>query len=336
MFVAENVYDVAKPVHIWSHLLGLTAFSIKRNKHIFKAHTTFIDSICIIVSTVWGLAICVLFLLSFENVWNASMISISDVYMKSMFLVALSFVIVAMMTNWWTFLSRKHFAITLNLLSDVDEELARLKVPVDLNRQKQIALAFVVFANVLTVVFMLFAHLIVRLQKHRSPKFFLFISLSMTAQQSIFIIFQYTFQMMAVKRRYQKINWFLKHRFWILFSANVDGGNDALNAVASLHDKLVDVSESLNLCYGFPVSKNKFLRISFLTNFHQLMATVANSFGYATLCSYSLIRLFMQTVPAPALVCLNTFFWGALFWVMTYCVAHIGHFTTQEVRVIKI
>lgn len=134
MFVAENVYDVAKPVHIWSHLLGLTAFSIKRNKQIFKAHTTVIDSICIIVSTVWGLVICVLFLLSFENVWNASMISISDVYMKSMFLVALSFVIVAMMTNWWTFLSRKHFATTLNLLSDVDEELARLKVPVDLNR----------------------------------------------------------------------------------------------------------------------------------------------------------------------------------------------------------
>lgn len=69
--------------------------------------------------------------------------------------------------------------------------------------------------------------------------------------------------MMAVKRRYQKINWFLKHKFWSLFSANVDGGNEALNAVASLHDKLVDVSESLNLCYGFPVSKLKVLRIRF-------------------------------------------------------------------------
>lgn len=256
----ENVYDVAKPIHVWSQLIGLTSFSIRKENQTFKAHSTPFNVFCITVSTVCGTATAALFLFNFENRWNSSLVSISEVYTKSMFFVVLTFVVVSAVNNWWTFLARKRFANTLNLLHEVDEELMRLKLPVNFKRQKQIALLFVASVNLLTIVLMLVAELIRKKQKDRPRNLFLHVSLIMTVQQCIFIYFHFFFQMLAVKQRYQKINLFLRQNFLVSIRTNVERVNVALNTTASLHDKLVDVSESINRCYGIPVRQSAHLK----------------------------------------------------------------------------
>lgn len=259
-FGAENIYEVAKPIHIWSQLLGLTSFAIRKRKNVFEAYTTVFSLICLTISTIWSLTVATSFLVSFENMWNVDLMPKSEVYSQSLFMVVVAFVFISIVTNWWTFLARKHFATALSLLQEVDEEFKRLKVSVNLKRQKKFVLLFVLSIKVITVGLMGLAFYVIREKKSRTPKSFVFISLWITAQQCILVIFQFIFQVLAVKKRYQRINLLLKE---ISFVKDVNYTNHVINSLASMHDKLVDVSESINRSYGFPVSRNKNLKLEF-------------------------------------------------------------------------
>lgn len=76
----------------------------------------------------------------------------------------------------------------------------------------------------------------------------------MLMEQSVFLNFQFIFVMLAVKLRYKLINSFLEEKFLTLPIKDVKDGNQKLNAAALIHDKLVDITNIINRCYGVPVS----------------------------------------------------------------------------------
>lgn len=70
-------------------------------------------------------------------------------------------------------------------------------------------------------------------------------------ETNVLFVFQFTFWIWALKLRNHKINVHLRDNF---SHVNGNRSSENLNRIAILHDKLVDVSELINRCYGMLVS----------------------------------------------------------------------------------
>lgn len=58
----------------------------------------------------------------------------------------------------------------------------------------------------------------------------------------------------------------------------------------------------------------------------------AINFGYITLSTFSLFKVWLALGTQAIMVGLNTLIWGCFYAFMIYCVVHMGHFTKKEVR----
>lgn len=92
----------------------------------------------------------------------------------------------------------------------------------------------------------------------------LFATLFVFLAMNLLLSSHFCFWMWAVKLRYQKVNSFLIEKFITsFFYDHAEEENKNIKKAASIHDKLVDVSECINRCYGFPVSKFVYLEVDF-------------------------------------------------------------------------
>lgn len=255
-FKADDIYSVAKPFHICSQLIGLTSFSISNKNGIYVASVTLCNIVCIMFSSIWSGTIAYRCITDLDAMWRINTNLISEVFEKSMICVVFAFLITSMISNWWIFAARKNFANILNTLMEVDEEFASMKIHINFRRHKQVIFLFVCCSKVLATFFDLVTFIIGRNTNlfYMSPLFL--ISVIIFIETNIFTVYQFTFWMWSVKLRYEKINFHLRESFLFENLHNLLDGNEKLNKIAALHDKLVDVTETINSCYGFPVRLN--------------------------------------------------------------------------------
>lgn len=188
------------------------------------------------------------------KVWTVNRVHISEVFENSMFCVLLSFLMTSVLFSWWTFGMRKHFARVLNLLLKVDQILLEMEISIDLKRHKKAILFFAVFVKSFTIVSIYATYAVGVYSDIYKVHLLLLIAMFLCVEMAIFAIYHYTFWIWALQIRYEKVNLYLKENFLKSANDNVKKGNEKLCRSALVHDKLVDVSEGINRCYGVPVA----------------------------------------------------------------------------------
>lgn len=196
-------------------------------------------------------AFAYLFIDNRRKVWEINTLSIFKLYENSFFCVLLTYILCTILITWWTFSKRKYFVRALNLLLEVDKKLAMMNVTIDQKRHKKIVLLFIVFIKCVTVLSLCLAKLVGKTTDQFRVNLFLMIPMYVCVETNVLFVFHSTFWMWAVKLRYRKINVHLRDNFSTI--ENENRRNENLNQIAVLHDKLVDVSELINRCYGTPV-----------------------------------------------------------------------------------
>lgn len=63
---------------------------------------------------------------------------------------------------------------------------------------------------------------------------------------------------------------------------------------------------------------------------------MAVNFGYITLSTFSLFKVWLALGTQAIMVGLNTLIWGCFYAFMIYSIVHMGHFTKKEVFMVKI
>lgn len=246
----DNLYDVAKPLHVFSQLLGVSPFTIQEENQIFVSRSKFINLFCILFLIARNL---VTYVLIFHGIlWEKSEVKPSQIYSSSLLVLVFSCMTVSLIVISWSFAMRKHFVKILNQMLEIDNELAELKLPINFKRQKiliRVTIAVIlVYSGLLPLMFIN--------DKKLNLIDFLVLSLICfsTLEDMVFVI-PFTLLMSSVKLRYKQINLFLQINFLDLANGKIQDGKDKLIKAASLHDKLVDVSQTMNQCFGLTVSQ---------------------------------------------------------------------------------
>lgn len=247
----ENINTVFRPLHLYSRLFGLTAFSIKMKNDVFVQQTNSFNIFCFTFSTFWNFAMTAIYITHFNNMYDPILLS-SEVFETTMFLLSALFLVITIVINWWSFLSQKYFPGILNSLLEVDKILADIGSPVNVKQHKQKMIFTVIFVNVFIVcaTYLLDSG---KMKENCSINYLISITTFMYLGLNVVVIFHYIFWIWSIKLRYQKINSYLIKN---LLSPIKHGINLNIIISAKLHEKLVDASESINRCYGVPVMLN--------------------------------------------------------------------------------
>lgn len=258
---ADDIYEVFKKLHIWSKLVGLTSFSVKIQDGEFVGFKTCFNFLCILLSTFWNLAIGVgsyqYFKVAFEasNVYNAD-----NAFEKFSYFLTLGLYIFSNLSScWWIFFKQKDFCDILNGIREVDDKLKQLKFPIDLKKHKKFVLIFIVTLKLLICLIAYGSYEAEVELKFFEPNFLFFINMCFITDVAFLTGVQFVLWLVAVKLRYQKINCCLEN---VVIAAKLeqdeDEGPKIITEVARLHEKLAEVSEAINRCFGYPVRKSNF------------------------------------------------------------------------------
>lgn len=253
-FKADNVYDVAEPLHICSQLIGLTSFSIQIQNQNFVARVKCLNLLSILLTTVWVSIFTTWLINNLQNMWDSNFVSLSEVYENSMTCVTLGFLCALTISNWWLFFARHHFSRTLNLVQEVDNELKEMKVSVNFKSHKKVVLFFILVTKVTALCEFVIINSHLTDDTRNRTNWFITIFLFVSTEINVFTLTHFTFWMCVVHSRFKKINLFVEEKFLKSVIESTEDGNEKLRKVAYLHDKLVDATESINRCYGVPVS----------------------------------------------------------------------------------
>lgn len=252
-FKADDIYSVAQAFHLGSKSIGLTAFSIERKNGKFVARRSLWNVMCILISTIWSITAGIFFIKDFGKVTDKFSVVEPNVFEKSVYVVLVGFFMISTLSNWWIFFSGKQFCKILNLLKEVDDDLEEMKVPVNLRKHKKFVATFVAttITSIVACVFLTY-QFDPSSGLFESP-IFVITSMCFLIELGIFTFFHFIFMVWAVRFRYEKINLFLQQNF---FNEKIfaQEENEKLVRVAELHDKLAEVSECINHCYGISVS----------------------------------------------------------------------------------
>lgn len=250
-FKAENLYEVVKPLHLYSRMFGLTSFSVGVSKHKIDVSLNLLSVFCVLYPTIWSLSTIGLFFLVKDEAAQLEGYWVSNIFEIGIYCFSFGFTLTMNLDNWWSFFSRKQFSDLLNVFKEVDEELSRNKSSINYVQHKKIVLIVIIGVNALALLMISSTALYIWSCKLSFTYFVWVFSLTIFVIQNIFVIFHFLFWIWAVKIRYQKINFFLNENF---LKNEVINGENKLNVAAVLHDKLVDTSELINQCYGVPVN----------------------------------------------------------------------------------
>lgn len=260
-FEASNVYEAGKPLHKFSGFLGLTSFTLKQRDGIFIAQKTIFSYACVILYSVWSATFIIFFMMiDLREIWGQDDIFISEIQEKTIIFTIATSLLISATINWWMFLNRNKFPRIFKLLLNIDEELVKLNVALDHKTHKKRVIFSIAIVQCLTLLFVFLSHLNAsRRDDYHTDGYSLF-SMCYFIEFQAFIFLQFIFLIWTVKLRLEKLNIFLRKSLSKVLTESAIDENINLNQVAKLHDKLVDVSEAINRCYGFPV-RDKFIEV---------------------------------------------------------------------------
>lgn len=257
---AENFCESTRPLHFFSKIIGLTSFSIELQKGKFKVFTTVFNMCCILFPTVWCIFACIYSIHSLDIIEeHLERLNVSEVFEKSVIFIMLGFLFITILSNWWIFAMKSYFEVIFDTLKEVDDELEVLKVSVNFRRHKLLTFVLIVTIKVLVLANVLVSyHIVMAYKQHFLLWCAALATMIIYMESGIFTFYHFMFFMWSVKLRYENINLFIKKHFIDTKSISERDGNDNLHKTSVLHDKLVDISECLNRCYGVPVSYGRF------------------------------------------------------------------------------
>lgn len=251
---AFNIYDVIKPLHFNSKLIGLAAFNIRERNGKFEASTTFFNWICLSFMTSLYIAMIIMMATNLEDIkFENQELLRSEVLLQAFATVSFAYFVILTFSSWWYFAHQKHFASLITTLHDVDGELCLLRVPIDFRNQKLFVLGFVCWIKIAIVILAYLNIFTVNLRFNKDHKTLTWLALCLSLDLSVHSSVHFTFWMWSVKMRYGRVNLFLQRNFLNPLTGRVFDGKALLVKAAQVHDKLVDCSEIINRCYGFPV-----------------------------------------------------------------------------------
>lgn len=211
---------------------------------------------CLLIPTIWCVFACVFSIYSLDVIEeHLERLNVSEVFEKSVIFLMLGFLFITILSNWWIFAFKKNFEVIFDTLKEVDDELETLKVPVNFRRHKMLTFVLIATIKVLVSANVLVSyHIVTNYMRHFQLWCAALATMIIYMESSIFTFYHFMFFMWSVKVRYENVNLFIKRQFIDTKSVSERDGNENLHKASVLHDKLVDISECINRCYGVPVS----------------------------------------------------------------------------------
>lgn len=255
---ASNVYDVIKPIHFCSQVIGLASFSIKKDsRQLYRGSVTLYNVVCLIISTVWSLFTFVR-LVSFNAVWILNRKYLSEFFETCLVSVICFNIVIMVFIIWWLFFIKEKLITLLQSIHDVDEALDKLNVPINHCKHKKFLFVYVIALKIINFAGGVSTFLMSKITNFYKLTFIM--SLADFIGNEYYSVFcsQAIFFLWAVRIRYQNINQYLM-KVYARKVSNEFSRKDVedLKQVARLHDKLVDLAQDLSFCYGVAVSLHK-------------------------------------------------------------------------------
>lgn len=248
---AEDIYSVALPLHIYSKSIGLTSFSITREGDAFKGSATFFSILSTILSTLWSFAMGAVFIIQIKRFDTLDIAVAPNSLEKTVLYITIVFFFVSCSANWSMFFGRRVFCEILTILKATDVGLSDLIFAVNLRKHKKVILASVFFIKALITLSVYATYRVDIALGIFQPMLLIFFSMCFVMEIGFLTMFQYIFLILAVKLRYTRINTALKNEL-DTFKGMKSQASKFLK-IATLHDRLVEVSELINRFYSYPV-----------------------------------------------------------------------------------
>jgi hypothetical protein len=255
---AENIFDVARPLHRISRCFGLTAFAIHKNEgRVWKARITLLNFIGVLVLSAYLLSLSVYFVIHFDKLmfFDELKIKITKVIRIATILVTVTFILTTAIISVITLITRHSIVRVFNIIAEFDEEI--LNLGIRHNHKKDKILVISIFAGwtlfsssaIITSIYLnkLFDGF------HVDP--ILFLSIVFCINSVLLFEFQFISVLVSIKVRFRELNRFL----WLNFNSTSPYQDDRtkikiLNMTARLHEMLVFASEAVNEGFGVAVS----------------------------------------------------------------------------------
>lgn len=251
---AFDIYDVAQPLHICSQIIGLTSFKISKKNGSFHSSLNWFNILSIGLTTLLNSTFTILVVFTDIGKWEVRQFTTTEIFEDIMSGVIFSFLVVTIISNLWTFAMRKDFSRIFALIYEIDEELAKLKYSVNFKRHKKIIIGFVGLSEFLLIYIMITSYIIQISSGYFRMDLTLMFVICVAVEHNVFLIFHMVFMMITVRMRYEKVNDFLTEMHRSINVTDLKKKVEELNKASLLHDKLADVVERINKCYGLPVS----------------------------------------------------------------------------------
>lgn len=209
---------------------------------------------------IWDIASLFLFFGFQEMSWNFLPVKVKKSFQNGMSVLMISYCLMIIVINIWTFHYRRRLIRALNFLIEIDSRLIKLNVDkINFKIQKCILYSLVGLMAFMTglcfyIVYKTYLSQLYPIYEYTSVYgAVLTVSLIRCVELYVMIHLQFILFIWTIKSRYHKINSLLKQNIHHI-PKEYKELDDKLIELAKLHDKLVDVTESINKFYGFPVS----------------------------------------------------------------------------------
>lgn len=245
-----NVLSVMKPLQFLSQMFGLTSFSIQSDKtHGYRCNVSTFNVVILVLSTCWYIH-GIYFVTAAKEFYETDGDNGLSRFIGSCVSVILDANCVTMIFSiWWFFIIKSKFVPIFNGFDEVDDVLKSLGSQVDHAKHRRYLCYTLAFLNIFLTTVTISAYLSAYFNNFYKPSIFTSIAEFIAFQYIYLLLVHFNFFMLSVRGRYQHINGLLKNA---AKNENID--IEFYQKLAILHDKLVDISEKVNFCFGIPVS----------------------------------------------------------------------------------
>lgn len=248
-----NILSVLKPLHFFLQIFGLTSFSIRSDPtHGYKCNVSVYNVFILVLSTCWHLY-GIYYVSSVDSVWEIEGNgNESEIVNNGVSAVLVLNCAITTFSIWWFFTMKSKFVPILKDIDEVDNVLTSLHSPTEHAKHRQILCIALILQNIIITSLTGGSFLSAYCTDFYKPNIFTSISEFVAFQYIYLLLVYFNFFTLSVRRRYQRINSLLEN------AAALDIVDvEVYQKLATLHDKMVDVTENLNFCFGTPVSFEK-------------------------------------------------------------------------------
>lgn len=251
--IVADVFDVSKPIHFCSKIVGISAFTIKRDGSLgYRSFVSICDVLCLITVTTWN-AFHLYRLLVTDSVWLMNPGMLTNFYEKCLVSVIVFDNFLMNGLNLWFFWFRERIVAILEAIRNIDEALEAMNVHIDHSKHRRIILITLILAKSSNFISVVVSYINGHFTNIFRPRILVQLSDVFGLDYCIVYCLQCIFFLLAVRLRYQKVNQLLE-RLHTKKTKGLETNDANCQRLAVVHDKLVEVTSSLSICYGIPVS----------------------------------------------------------------------------------